>query len=96
MRLLVDTHVLMWFIEGSVLLAISHRQMIADPSNNVFGSIASLWEMAIKISIGKLTLAQPLADVIKQLTTENIELLAISPEHALQILILPFSPPRPV
>ncbi len=89
MQLLIDTHVLIWFLEGSNLLSASHRQIIANPANNVFVSIASIWEIAIKISIGKLILARPLADVIKQIAAENIEILAISPEHALQVSTLP-------
>lgn len=90
MQLLIDTHVLIWFLEGSNLLAASSRQIIASPANNVFVSIASIWEIAIKISVGKLILAKPLADVIKQIAAENIEILPISPEHALQVSTLPF------
>jgi len=90
MQLLIDTHILIWFLEGNNLLSKSRRQIIANPNNDVFVSIASLWEMAIKISIGKLTLAKPLADVIKQIVVENIEVLAISPEHTLQVSTLPF------
>lgn len=53
-------------------------------------SIASIWEIAIKISIGKLAINNPLADVIKQIGVENIEILPISPEHTLKVSILPF------
>ncbi len=56
----------------------------------MFVSIASLWELAIKISIGKLTLAKSLADVIKQIAAVDIEILQISPEHTLQVSTLPF------
>lgn len=90
MRLLIDTHILIWFLEGNKLLSKSRRQVIANPQNDVFVSISSLWEMAIKISLGKLTLAKPFTDVIKQIGTENIEILPISPEHTLQVSTLPF------
>lgn len=90
MQLLIDTHILIWFLEGNNLLSKSRRQIIVNPNNDIFVSIASLWEMAVKISLGKLTLAKPLADVIKQVAIENIEILAISPEHTLQVSILPF------
>jgi PIN domain nuclease of toxin-antitoxin system len=90
MRFLLDTHILLWFLEGNKLLAKSCRQIIANPQNDVFVSVASLWEMAIKISLGKLTLVQPLADVIKQIVVEDIIILPILPEHILQILTLPF------
>ncbi len=90
MRFLLDTHILLWFLEGNQLLSKSRRQIIANPQNDVFLSIASLWEMAIKISLGKLTLVQPLADVIKQIALEDIMILPILPEHTLQVLTLPF------
>lgn len=90
MRLLIDTHILIWFLEGNKLLAKSRRQIIADPQNDIFVSIASLWETAIKISLGKLTLAKPLADVVKQIDAEDIEILPIAPAHTLQVSVLPF------
>lgn len=90
MRLLVDTHVLLWFLEGNKLLSTAHRQIIADPQNDIFVSIASVWETAIKISIGKLTLDRPLAEVINQIAAQNIEILPVLPEHVLRILSLPF------
>lgn len=90
MELLIDTHILIWFLEGNKLLSKPRRQIIANPLNDVFVSIASLWKIAIKISIGKLTLAKPLADVIKQIAVEDIEILPILPEHTLQVSTLPF------
>ena len=90
MRLLIDTHILIWFLEGNKSLSKPRRQIITEPQNDVLVSIASLWEMAIKISLGKLTLAQPFADVIKQIAVENIEILTVFPEHALQVSILSF------
>ncbi|MEZ5428689.1 MAG: type II toxin-antitoxin system VapC family toxin [Pyrinomonadaceae bacterium] len=85
MRLLIDPHILIYFLEGNNLLSNSHRQIIADSQNDVFISIASLWEMAIKISVGKLTLSQPFEDVIDQLNKESFEILAISPDPALPV-----------
>ncbi|CAN5636735.1 type II toxin-antitoxin system VapC family toxin [soil metagenome] len=90
MLLLLDTHILIWFLEGNKLLSKSRRQIISNPQNDVFVSIASLWETAIKISVGKLTLKQPLADVVKQIVVQDIEILPIMPEHTLQVSTLPF------
>jgi len=90
MQLLIDTHVLIWFLEGNKSLSKPHRQIISDSQNDVLVSIASLWEIAVKISLGKLTLAKSLADVIKQIAVENIEVLPILPAHALQVSTLPF------
>lgn len=67
MPILIDTHVLIWFLEGNNLLPTSHRRIIANQNSNAFISTTSIWEIAIKISIGKLVLAKPLADVIKQI-----------------------------
>ena len=54
MRLLVDTHVLLWILSGEADLAASAMRELADPANQVFASVASLWEIAIKVRIGKL------------------------------------------
>jgi PIN domain nuclease of toxin-antitoxin system len=89
MQILIDTQILIWFLEGNNLLSPNRRQIIISSQNKIFVSIASLWEIAIKISIGKLTLSKPLADVIKQISKENIEILNISPKHILQVSTLP-------
>jgi len=54
MKLLLDTHSFLWFIGGDMRLSLSARRLIEDGTNNVFLSVASLWEMAIKISLGRL------------------------------------------
>jgi PIN domain nuclease of toxin-antitoxin system len=90
MRFILDTHILIWFLEGNRSLSNSRRQIISQSQNDIFISTASLWEMAIKISLNKLTLTQSLADVTKQIAAEDIEILPITPEHTLQVSILPF------
>lgn len=96
MRLLIDTHILIWFLEGNKLLSKQHRQIIANPQNDIFISIASLWEMAIKISVGKLTLANVLTDVVKQIAIENIETLADYARAYFTGSYFAVSSPRPV
>jgi len=59
MKLLLDTHSFLWFISGDERLSLTARTLIEDINNEVFLSVASLWEMAIKISLGRLRLAQP-------------------------------------
>lgn len=67
------------------------RSLIEDSSNEVFLSICSLWEMAIKLSIGKLNLAQPFEVLIpEQMSLNRIELLPIEIGHTLLITRLPF------
>ena len=85
MQILIDTHILIWFLEGNNLLSNNRCQIIANSQNNVFVSIANLWEIAIKLSIGKLTLSKPFADVIKQIAKEDIEILSVLPSHTLQV-----------
>lgn len=51
MTLLLDTHSFIWFIEGNSRLPETARSLIAESENEVFLSVASLWEMAIKISL---------------------------------------------
>lgn len=58
MRALLDTHSFIWFVEGDERLSSSARQIIGDPANEILLSAASLREMAIKVSIGKLALAR--------------------------------------
>ncbi len=65
--------------------------LIAEPTNEVFLSIASVWEMVIKVSMGKLDLSQPFDLFIpNQLLLNNINLLDISISHTLRVATLPF------
>jgi PIN domain nuclease of toxin-antitoxin system len=59
MRLLLDTHAMYWYIEGSPDLSATAQRLIQDASNDILISPASFWEMAIKISLGKWQLNQP-------------------------------------
>ncbi len=59
MKLLLDTHTLLWFIAGSASLSVVARNLIEDASNEKFFSIVSMWETAIKVSIGKMSLSAP-------------------------------------
>ena len=82
MKLLLDTHTVLWFINGDANLSAVARQLIEDHENERLLSIASLWEMAIKISIGKLELNISFANLLEQqITTNAIDLLHISPAH---------------
>jgi PIN domain nuclease of toxin-antitoxin system len=91
MRLLLDTHSFLWFIGGSERISEKARALIEDASNRSFISIASLWEMAIKLSIGKLSLAQPLDVLIpKQMWLNGFDLLEIEINHLETVADLPF------
>ena len=55
-RVLLDTHVVLWWLSDDPRLGLEARRLIASPDNHVFVSAASVWEMAIKSSIGKLSI----------------------------------------
>jgi PIN domain nuclease of toxin-antitoxin system len=91
MKLLLDTHTFLWFIEGSPRLSGRARALIEDEASEVFLSVASLWEIAIKISLDKLHLARPFGTLIpQQLSLNDITLLDITPDHAAGVITLPF------
>lgn len=91
MNLLLDAHAFLWFIMGSANLSATARALIEDPANERMLSVASLWEMAIKVSLGKLTLSAPFDDLIpEQLNLNGIGLLNITIDHVSLIATLPF------
>ena len=89
-KFLIDTHTFIWLIEDDSKLPHSSKQLIDDLDNDVYISIASLWEMAIKISIGKLKLAGVLSQAIDELYARNIKILPIDLLHILRVQNLPF------
>jgi len=89
MRFLLDTHVLIWYLEGNSNLAPRQRELVVNSDNEVLVSIASLWEIAAKTSIGKLTISRSMTEILKQLATQSIEILSIEPAHVLQVAKLP-------
>jgi PIN domain nuclease of toxin-antitoxin system len=91
MRLLLDTHTFLWFITGSDMLSKYSKQLIDDIDNACFLSVGSLWEMAIKVSIGKLEVPLPFTRLKKEYVEDNaIEILPIRPEHLDRQRTLPF------
>ena len=91
MRLLIDTHAFLWFLAGDARLRASARRRIENAAHDKLLSIASVWEMAIKVSLGKLVLQDPLADILDRGATDNgIRLFGISRDHALRVATLPW------
>lgn len=82
MKLLLDTHAFLWFIGGSSELSSYAKGLIEGEENERYLSVASLWEMAIKVSIGKLDVPLPFTRLVRKHVTGNaIEVLSIEPEH---------------
>ena len=95
MRYLLDTHTLLWFIaEDKELSDRAHRdrahRLILDSSSEILLSIASLWEVAIKVNIGKLDLDKPFEQLFpRELHFHKIEVLDIIIDHLIQVTTLP-------
>lgn len=91
MRLLLDTHTFLWFIGGDAALSPYARQLIEDRSNKRLLSIASLWEMAIKVSLDRLTVPLPFTALVTEHVSGNaIEICEIVPHHLDVLTTLPF------
>jgi len=90
-NLLLDTHTFLWFIAGDSNLSKTARAAIEDEGNIRYLSVASLWEIAIKVSIEKLELSEPFESLIPEQLAENgIELLDISVDHTAIVASMPF------
>ena len=91
MRLLLDTHAFLWFCAGDPSLTDDARTRIEDARNDKFLSVASIWEIAIKVSLGKLRLAVELNELIDVGAEGNgIAILGVRREHAQGVIALPF------
>ena len=90
MRLLLDTHAFLWFLAEDRSLSASAKARIEDVRNEKFLSVASIWEMAIKIALGKLEIDAELGELIASGAEGNgIGLLDVRKEHALGVVGLP-------
>ena len=91
MRLLLDTHALLWFTLGDPQLSPLALALINDAGNDKLISPASYWEIAIKVSIGKLALNQPYEDFMDRGIRQNgFDILPIEPRHTGRVAALPF------
>jgi PIN domain nuclease of toxin-antitoxin system len=91
MRLLLDTHAFLWWVQDARDLSGKARAAIADPDNECLLSLASCWEMAIKISLGKLKLPGAIERFIpEQLTANGFRQLEIGFRHIARVASLPF------
>ena len=90
MRLLLDTHTFVWYVTNNQKLSSTARQLINEGNNEVLLSIVSIWEMAIKHSIGKLSFELPFEIFIsQQLAVNNFDLLNIKISYLNVVANLP-------
>ncbi|MCO5274148.1 MAG: type II toxin-antitoxin system VapC family toxin [Flavobacteriales bacterium] len=89
MKLLVDTHVFLWFILDDPRITTTARPLLVDPDHERFLSLASVWEVAIKHGLGKLQLTDGIKGFFRDIEQANFELLDIKPGHIMDLASLP-------
>jgi PIN domain nuclease of toxin-antitoxin system len=90
-KILLDTQVFLWLTLDSPLLSKKSKKLFLDEENDLFFSMASIWEIAIKTSLGKLTLHQSVENfILEQLAKNSIEILEIDFRHVVRVATLPF------
>jgi PIN domain nuclease of toxin-antitoxin system len=85
-RLLLDTHAFLWWLQDDSRLSATARRVISDPASTVFVSAASVWEAAIKASLGKLKIE---ADLPEEISANGFVELPIAAHHAWRARKLP-------
>jgi PIN domain nuclease of toxin-antitoxin system len=86
-KILLDTHLILWWCAGDPSLPEQARELIRDPANTVFVSAVSLWEIWLKQSLGKLRLPE---DFETRLAAEELENLPLTAAHTRQVTRLPW------
>ena len=81
MNYLLDTQVVIWFIDGDERVPLPVRDAVHDPENTVSITMVSLWEIAIKRSLGKLELATSLRDIQDKILSRQVDMLSITVDH---------------
>src|SRR6266850_2076874 len=91
MKLLLDTHVFIWWADHPEKLSSAALSALKDEANELLLSVASVWEMQIKIQLGKLKLSLPLQELIRnQQETNELAVLPVALTHVLALDALPF------
>ena len=87
MKLLLDTHALLWWLADDRRLGQRPRTLIADPGNDILVSVASLWEIVVKLRVGKLE--ADIAAIEQAIVRDGFQRLAIKPAHLALLATLP-------
>ena len=86
---LIDTHTLLWYLEGNTRISENGKAVIQYPGNQIFTSVVCLWEITTKISLGKLHLPEPFESVIAKMEVLNIGILPLQTAHIMRAATLP-------
>jgi len=91
MKILIDTHIFLWYVTNNKKLNKSTKLLINERENLIYLSQASIWEIAIKNSLGKLTFNSPFREFIEeQITVNDFNILSFNLSHFEQVTKLPF------
>ena len=91
MKLLLDTHIFIWWVDEPEKLSAAAISALEDEANELVLSVASVWEMQIKIQLGKLKLSLPLKELVtNQQETNDIRFSPVELTHVLALDALPF------
>ena len=91
MKVLLDTNVFIWLNDAPHRLRAKVMTVVANPDNDLFLSLTSIWEMQIKIQLGKLQLNDPLPDILRtQQVENNLQILTINLNHIWSLENLPY------
>jgi len=91
MRFLLDTHAVIWYLENSSRLPSNTKEIIDNNTNRIFLSSISLWEIAIKINLGKLKLNMSFDKVLDHVKKGDFEVVQIEDEYLKMLSVLPFT-----
>ena len=86
---ILDTHTFIWMDSDSAQMSAAARAFVLDPGNTLLLSVASVWEMVIKLQTGKLRLTRPLDDILRDQVGVNVALLRVELPHVLAVRTLP-------
>jgi len=89
MRYLLDTHAIIWMVEGSSKMPRAVKEIIASPVNIIGICAISIWEIAIKLDIGKLELSISLEELVELLRAKDFLFIQLEDEHLLGLSSLP-------
>ncbi len=89
MKLLLDTHTFIWWDSDPSKLSKRALELLLNPENTRLVSVVSLWEIQIKTQLGKLTVNQPLANIINDQQKNGIEFIGVQVSHILVLQELP-------
>jgi len=90
MRILLDTHTLLWFVNNNPQISHKAKHVLASGANEILLSACTLWEIAIKVGLNKLQLNKPYeAFVNKAIADNNLALLPITVQHGTALITLP-------